>query len=446
VELEFSVRDEGDARMSTVGKRLRKLRKDKGLTQTEVTGGQYSKEYVSQVELGKTKPSRRAVKLFAKYLDVDESYFETGVDLAGSERFESLMVNGEVLTERREYSEAMKCFDEARNIGEKAENQDFIWRSEVGRAWVMHFSGKRREALTILAEARAYYEDRHPNSVELAVIFYRVASIREALGDLKLSLLILDEALKIINRAPLPADHLRIRIYRLMASIHTKRHDLQAGREAAESALELAKTLDDRKALAEAYWESAVLEERRREFMKATEYALRARDILTELGDQQDMARLMCDLGKLKQDMGRYDEAVKHFETGLELLHAVDDPITRASLLNGLAESKLALGDIETSLDNTSKSLAILEGRDYEPSLQGAGHLLRAKSYLARKELGAARRELEVAKTHFEALETSMHLGSALKLEGDLLLVEGRTEEAAGTFRRALELIEMNPC
>ncbi len=432
--------------MSTVGKRLRKLRKEKGLTQTEVTGGQYSKEYVSQVELGKTKPSRRAVKLFAKYLDVDESYFETGVDLAGSERFENLMANGEVLTERREYLEAMKSFDEARTIGEKAENQDFIWRSEVGRAWAMHFSGKRREALTILAEARAYYEDRHPNSVELASVFYRVASIREALGDLKLSLLILDEALKIIDRAALPADHLRIRIYRLMASIHAKRHDLQAGREAAESALELAKRLDDRKSLAEAYWESAVLEERRREFMKATEYALRARDILTELGDQQDMARLMCDLGKLKQDMGRHDEAVQHFETGLELLRAVDDPITRASLLNGVAESKLALGDIETSLDNTSKSLAIMEGREYEPSLLGAGHLLRAKAYLARKEVGEARRELEAAKTHFEALETSMHLGGALKLEGDLLLVEGRTEEAAGTFRRALELIEMNPC
>src|SRR5680860_1806372 len=36
-----------DERMSSMGKRLRKIRKEKGLTQTEVKGGDYSKEYVS---------------------------------------------------------------------------------------------------------------------------------------------------------------------------------------------------------------------------------------------------------------------------------------------------------------------------------------------------------------------------------------------------------------
>ena len=166
--------------MSNVGKRLRKLRKEKGLTQTEATGGEYSKEYVSQVELGKTRPSRKAVKLFAKYLDVDESYFETGVDISGHERFENLMANGEVLIEQREYSEAVRVLEEARAIGEKAESDDFMWRAEVGRAWALLMSGRQREALVILGDARAYYEDKHADSMELALVLFRSACGREA--------------------------------------------------------------------------------------------------------------------------------------------------------------------------------------------------------------------------------------------------------------------------
>ena len=190
--------------MSTVGKRLRKLRKEKGLTQTEVTGAQYSKEYVSQVELGKTKPSRRAVKLFAKYLDVDEFYFETGVDISGRERLENLMANGEVLIQQKKISEAVRAFEEARDIGEKAESDDLTWRADVGRAWALHSFGKHREALAILTEARVYYEEKHPDSLELAQVLYRTASCREALGDLKLAILLLEGSLRILDKGILP--------------------------------------------------------------------------------------------------------------------------------------------------------------------------------------------------------------------------------------------------
>lgn len=428
--------------MSTVGKRLRKLRKEKGLTQTEVTGAQYSKEYVSQVELGKTKPSRKAIKLFAKHLDVDESYFETGVDLAGRERFENLIANGEVLTERREQAEAIRAFEEARSIGEKAENQDFVWRAESGRAWALHQSGKRREALSILSDARSYYEERHPTSVDHALVLFRIACVRESMGDLNVALLLLEEAVKVLDRCPLPADNLRVRILRRQASIYAKRHDLQAGREAAEAALELAKRLSDRRGVAEAYWEAALLEERRREFTRATEYALRARDILAELGDQQETAMLLSDLGGIKGHMGRAAEAAQHFEEGLELLKSVDDPVTRSSLLNGLAASRLGLDDADGALESASKSLAIMEGREQSEALAGQAHLVRARAYLAQAKFEDCRRELEAARGLFESLEATGRLREVLVVEGDVLLLEGKAEEAARTFRRSCELAQ----
>ena len=40
-----------------LGERVRRLRAAAGLSQTELAGGRFSKEYVSQIERGKTRPT-----------------------------------------------------------------------------------------------------------------------------------------------------------------------------------------------------------------------------------------------------------------------------------------------------------------------------------------------------------------------------------------------------
>src|SRR5919202_949064 len=55
----------------TVGGRVRALRRAAGLTQAELGGERLSKEYVSKVELGKTRPSAAALAYLAQRLDVD---------------------------------------------------------------------------------------------------------------------------------------------------------------------------------------------------------------------------------------------------------------------------------------------------------------------------------------------------------------------------------------
>lgn len=428
--------------MATVGARLRRLRLERGLTQTEVTGGQYSKEYVSQVELGKTAPSRKAIKLFAKYLDVDESYFETGIDLEGRDRFESLVAMGELLIERRDCDGALRSFDEARSIGEKAQNPDFVWRAETGRAWALHRSGREREAVGLLAQARAYYEDRGAAALELAVVLYRLACAREMQGDLRLALLLLEESLKVAARGVEPADHLRVRAYRRLASVYAARQDLAAAREAAEKALDLARGLDDPRAVAEAYWEAALTGERQREFARATEYAQKARDILADLGDKQETAKLLCDLGGIKNKMGLPQEAIAHLEEGLAVLRTVDDPVTRSALLNGVAEARLQLGDTGPCLEAAAKSLAIMEGREDQAAAASAAHLIRARAFLLDGRLEEGRREVEAAKSLCEGLDAPHRLSGCLLAEGDLMVSEGRISEAAETFRRSSELAQ----
>ena len=54
-----------------LGDRLRQLRVAAGLTQTELAGDRFSKEYVSQIERGKTRPTAETVEWLAARLGVD---------------------------------------------------------------------------------------------------------------------------------------------------------------------------------------------------------------------------------------------------------------------------------------------------------------------------------------------------------------------------------------
>jgi tetratricopeptide (TPR) repeat protein len=429
--------------MSALGKRLRQLRVERGLTQTEVTGGEYSKEYVSQVELGKTEPSRRALKLFAKHLDIDESYFETGIDPGGRERFESLLTAGDVLTARGEVTEALAVFDRARVMALRTENPAYVWRVEVGRAWSLHRLGRHDQALDLLGGARAYFTTTASPARERAEVLFRMGSVREAVGDLQLALELFAETLTLLDTGAQPADSLRLRALSHIAGIHTRRHDLVAAAEAAQAALDVAAGAEDRRAVADAYWQAARVEERRGDYARSNEYALRARDLLVELGERSDAARVLRDLGVVKTHLGAFDDAQACFERGLDLLRAADDPTTRVELLNGAAAAKLAGGDCRGAFETAGESLDVLarEG-SVEGAVRGRARLARCAALLGMAEVGRARMEWQAAADAFGAEADGATRGLLLVAEGDVLLAEGRVAEAAGAFRRATIVVQ----
>src|ERR671922_2349970 len=63
---------------SGLGTRVRQLRVAAGLTQSELAGDRVSKEYVSQIERGKTRPTRETLAWIGERLGVGVSYLETG--------------------------------------------------------------------------------------------------------------------------------------------------------------------------------------------------------------------------------------------------------------------------------------------------------------------------------------------------------------------------------
>src|SRR5438876_10459147 len=80
-----------------LGERLRQLRVSAGLTQTELAGDRFSKEYVSQIERGKTRPTEETVAWLATRLGVDGGFLANGVSTEDRGRVEAALARAEAL-------------------------------------------------------------------------------------------------------------------------------------------------------------------------------------------------------------------------------------------------------------------------------------------------------------------------------------------------------------
>ena len=89
-----------------LGDRLRLLRVAAGLTQTELAGDRFSKEYVSQIERGKTRPTAETVEWLAQRLNVDPAFLSSGISTDERSRVEALLVRAEALSKGYRYKEA----------------------------------------------------------------------------------------------------------------------------------------------------------------------------------------------------------------------------------------------------------------------------------------------------------------------------------------------------
>src|SRR5712672_2620866 len=89
-----------------LGERVRQLRVAAGLTQTDLAGDRFSKEYVSQIERGKTRPTRETIEWLAVKLGVDPGFLANGVATDERGRLEGALARAEALIEAQRNDEA----------------------------------------------------------------------------------------------------------------------------------------------------------------------------------------------------------------------------------------------------------------------------------------------------------------------------------------------------
>src|SRR2546429_2300695 len=151
-----------------LGERLRHLRVAAGMAQTDLAGNRFSKEYVSQIERGKTRPTRETIDWIAERLGVDSGFLANGVSADERGRVDAAIARAEALLEARRNPEAIEEFENLRSAVLATGLVELEVRALSGEATVRMREGQVREALELLVGARQLTEGPEFSNLERA--------------------------------------------------------------------------------------------------------------------------------------------------------------------------------------------------------------------------------------------------------------------------------------
>jgi transcriptional regulator with XRE-family HTH domain len=136
------------AKQETLGQRIRRLRQDRGMSLAKVSGEDFSRAFLNQVEMGRSQPSTRVLRVIAGRLGTEVDYLLEG-RLPNLDR-ELSLERARVLMARGQGRRALAA------LGEATDASDWPLRTDVRlcQAEALRAIGRSEEADAILAEER----------------------------------------------------------------------------------------------------------------------------------------------------------------------------------------------------------------------------------------------------------------------------------------------------
>ena len=423
-----------------LGERLRQLRVAAGLTQTELAGDRFSKEYVSQIERGKTRPTAETVSWLAARLGVDPGFLTNGVSAEDRGRVEATIARAEALLGAGSFPEAVTEFQSAR--AQLTNVPELEVTALVGESRARIQTGGVRDALELLTNARTITEGPAFSDVERAEVLLWVGVCRYKLSSIQTALGLFNESLQLAERSGLPCDRVRAEIYSWRSRCYRRQRDFEAAREDVEAALELAQGLGDRRALANAYFLASIVAERQGHWLLARTYAERAKAQYEELADSANIGRLMNNLGGLQVLLGKPETAVDYLTDAFRIALDLGNDADAAQAVSSLAQVHLRAGELDRAEEQARHALTLLDGRvDFLDEI-GNAQLTLGRAQLEQGRLDEAEATFALAESSFDQLSSASHRAAAWVAQGDLAARRGDDRRAAHLYRAAAEALQ----
>src|SRR6266508_3649056 len=391
-----------------LGERLRHLRVNAGLTQTDLAGERFSKEYISQIERGKTRPTPETVEWLAGRLGVDASFLLNGISTDERSRIETLLTRAEALVDAGRDAEAIEQIEDAKTAVLATASPALELRLLAVEGWARSGSvGDVRTALDVLNRAREIADGPGFSDVDRADILFRLGVCRYKLSSIATAIGLFDQALELADRSELPCDLLRSKILNWRSRCRRRQRDFAAAREDVERALELADGLEDRRMAAHVYFQASLIAEREGHWVLARSYAEQAKNVYVELEAQNDVGRLLNNLGGLNYLLGKPNDAVKYLTDAFRVLIEAGSNEEAATAVSSLAQVQLGLGEIETAEQQARQALSLLGDREDRLDEVGNAQLVLGRSLLEQGRLDEAETAFEAADVLFANFEST---------------------------------------
>jgi tetratricopeptide (TPR) repeat protein len=383
-----------------VGARLKRLRLARGFSQRDLSSPGVSYAYISRIEAGARTPSVKALRKLAQKLGVSVEYLETGRDIREVDARELKLADAELqLRLEADTASAEQKLQEVLAEATAAGDRVSAGRAAIGLGLAAAHRGNHLDAVERL---------------ESALEYDRVAS------------------------------HLRPDVYTVLAESYAALGAPERAARLLERCLSevLESTPDDVTLIVRyaTFLSYALTDDG--DYDRASDVV---RDALSRAGESVDgytRVRLYWSLARVAAVEGRSGEALTQIRKAIALLEATDDTLTlaRGYLLSAGIDSE------EGRIEPTRKQLE-LAGRLLGPSAEPSdlGMLRIGQSRLASLE-GDGARAVESARDAL-AILGDFHggeMGQACWALARGLALEGQTDAAIETYRRAVDLLTVH--
>jgi transcriptional regulator with XRE-family HTH domain len=364
----------------TIGKRLKRLRLERGLSQRELAAPGVSYAYISRIEAGTRQPSVKALRRLAAKLDVSAEYLETGSQLAPDEERELLLSDLELAVrlgdpagaeaplealvadalaagdrsaalrarvalaslamERSEWTKAAGLLEAALAGEPFAPVEHYEIYAFLGRCYAV--SGRPQEAVALYDQCIAELDSAGGDPTLEARYATQLSYALSDMGELARAEEVVAHALDKLNETHDP--YMRVRLYWSMARLaHVEGRDSIALGNV-RKAIALLQATDDTLHLARAHILAAVITLSRGDADEAERHLDKAEHLLAAPAATEDLVEIAIQRSRIHASRGQGQEAVARARHALTL-NAGKSPIDDGRGFAALADALALTGD-----------------------------------------------------------------------------------------------------
>jgi transcriptional regulator with XRE-family HTH domain len=423
--------------MSTIGTRVRELRRAKGLTQDALAGDGISAGYVSLIESGKRRPSAAMARQLAERLGVpvDQLVDEEQGKVTDEARLE--MNFARMALANGNPAEAVRCLD-----GLSFETWDSRTACEAAHvlADALQQTGQLDRATATLEQLVDRCR-REESWMALAVAAASLVMMYVEVGESERAVLVAEHAMAEVERAGLEGTDEHIRLGATLVWACYERGDLLYATRRVEHLIKIADRVGTSRARGSIYWNASMVAHGRGRIGDALQLSERALALIGETDSPRDLSLLRLHYAwlLLHRDAPMAVEALE------QLARAESDPsmIGARMDLGNLATMRgrayLYLGRVDDAAECAAQALQLLG-----PS----HHINRAEALMLLGDVGVAQFENDMAQEAYREtarvlcdLKESRMVARLWRELGDAWRDAGQVANSIGAYENSLRIV-----
>jgi transcriptional regulator with XRE-family HTH domain len=415
--------------VEVVGQRLRRLRRERGLSQRDLASPGVSYAYISRIEAGARRPSVKALRQLAPKLGVSVEYLETGRDLSDRDQRELRLTDAELkLRLEQDSADAETEFAVLLADAQAAGDAEAAARARAGLGELADRRGDFATAIDELEQARA---PGVLSPLTHADLYATLARAYSASGQPRRAVELLEDCLSQVQSQAPDDVNAEVRFATYLSYALSDLGELERARTVVREALGRAQDTPDPYSRVRLYWSLARLALMEGKPRSALRQIQRAIGLLEATEDTRQLARAHISSGEILADDGEPARAQEHFELAEKLLGDHADAADLAWLYSEQARTSLLLGEDEPAERLARRALSLLAGGD---------PLKRARAYATLAE--ARPDEIDASQAEFtqalEVLEEERRWPAAAAV----LRAWSRALRRAGREQAALDVLD----